>query len=137
MKFYRLISFTFAMIFAIVGLIFLFFPDTPLIFFNNISQYIGMMESPVCGANFYLILAAAYMYVVTLIASMMFKHPGVSAFPLILANGKLASSILSLYLFMNDAPYLIYLTNCVVDGSIGLIALYFYFRVRKSEGSKV
>lgn len=130
MNYYRIFSLFLMIIFALVGIIFLFLTDDVLRFFNTISGYLGMKPSPVHGQGFYLILAVGYMYLVTLLAYRMYKQPENSFFPLLLAHGKLFSSILSFGLFIFHQPYLIYLTNLIVDGLIGIIALYFYQKVK-------
>lgn len=124
MRLYKLFSISTAAIFAVVGLIFLFFPDSALIFFNSISIYFGLPNSPVKGAGFYLTLAAAYMYLVTWLAYLMYRYPEQKIYPFLLAQGKLASSVISIYLFIVHQPYLIYFANFVIDGGIGLAALY-------------
>ncbi len=133
MKFYRLFSLIAAIIFAVVGLVFLFIPCQVLGFFNYVANYLGMPPSPVQGVNFYLILAVAYMYMVTLLAYLMYRHPRAKSYPFLLAHAKLASSALSLYLFLIYQPYLIYIANCVIDGGIGLMALYFLHHLNELE----
>lgn len=132
MKYYCKISVAMAVVFAITGLLFLVVPDGILSFFNSISREIGMKEAPLNGKGFYLILAAGYMYLVTLLAFLMYRYPENKYFPLLLANGKLASSCLSLYMFISHQPYLIYLVNFTVDGMIGSVVLIFYFHLRKN-----
>lgn len=124
MRLYKLFSLTAATIFALLGLIFLFFPDSVLIFFNSISGYFGLPQATLQGTGFYLILASAYMYLVTLLAYLMYRYPEQNIYPFLLAQGKLASSIISIYLFLMHQPYLIYLANFVIDGFIGIAALY-------------
>ena len=133
MKYYRLISLCLAVIFGLVGLIFLLYSGGVLIFFNNMALNLGMEQSPVQGVDFYLILAAGYMYLVSLLAYLMVKHPDNRYFPLLLTNAKLASSSLSLGFFILHQPYLIYLTNCLVDGAIGILILVFYLKIKKQH----
>jgi hypothetical protein len=133
MKYYRTISLLMAVIFAVVGLIFLFFADGVLEFFNALAALAGMKLSPLRGVDFYLILASGYMYLVTLLACLMFRHPTNAVFPLLLAQAKLASSVLSFGFFILQQPYLIYLTNGIVDGLIGLVVLYFYLQIKKRQ----
>ena len=133
MKYYRTISLLMAVIFVVVGLCFLFLPNNVLEFFNSIAAFSGMKLSPVQGLNFYLILAVGYMYLVSLLAWLMFKHPENFYFPLLLTNAKLASSLLSLSFFIFHQPCLIYLINCLVDGLIGLLVLYFYLQLTKRK----
>jgi hypothetical protein len=123
MKNYRNFSLLLTALFAATGLLFLFAPDRALTFFNGLSPSLGMPESPLTGFNFYLILAAGYMYLATLLAYFMSRHPANRYFPQLLANAKIASSLLSLTLFLLQAHYLIYLANFVVDGGIGATVL--------------
>lgn len=132
MRLYRLFGLTAAAIFAAVGLIFLFSPDSALIFFNSISGYLGLPQAAVQGTGFYLILASAYMYLVALLAYLMYRYPEQRIYPFLLAQGKLASSIISIYLFLAHQRYLIYLANFVIDGFIGIAAIYL-MKMRKTE----
>ena len=130
MMWYRPISLVLAVIFAVTGLLFLCIPDRVVSLFNNLSPALGMVKSPVTGFTFYLILAVGYMYMVTVLAFLMFRNPGNRYFPMLLAQAKLASSLLSLGLFAFQAHYLIYLTNFIVDGLIGSVVIIFYFKMR-------
>ncbi len=73
------------------------------------------------------------MYLVTLLAGLMFRKPGNPLLPLLLAQAKLASSIFSLVFFFGRAPYLICLANAVVDGLIGALVLSLYFLQKKTR----
>jgi len=132
-RLYKVFSFTVAAIFAVVGLIFLFFPDWALIFFNSISGYLRLPQAPLQGTGFYLILASAYMYLVTLLAYLMYRHPEQKIYPFLLVQGKLASSVISIYLFFMHQHYLIYLANFIIDGFIGIVALYFFLKMKKAK----
>jgi hypothetical protein len=134
MNLYRPISFILMAVFAATGLIFLFIPEQVITLFNNISSNLKMSESPVTGLNFYLILAVGYIYIVTLLAFLMFRHPENKYFPQILTHAKIASSVLSLALFIFHAHYLIYITNCFIDGFIGGVVIWMY--VKKGRASK-
>lgn len=133
MKYYKILSAAFCVIFFTVGLTFLLLPGKVLIFFNTLSQLVGMRPSPVEAIDIYLALAVAYMYMVGLIAFLMYRNPKNHHYPLLLANGKIASSILSLLLFAVLQPYLIFLVNFVVDGLIGVTAWVFYSKLKRSE----
>ncbi|WP_148132717.1 hypothetical protein [Candidatus Formimonas warabiya] len=132
MRLYKLFSLSAAALFALVGLVFLFFPDAALIFFNRFSVYFGLPRAPLPGTGFYLILASAYMYLVALLAILMYRYPEQNIYPFLLAQGKLASSVISIYLFLMHQPYLIYFVNFVVDGLIGIAALYL-MKMKKTE----
>lgn len=127
---YQTISICLAVVFAVVGLIFLLMPAGTLRFFNDLSAPLGLQPSPVEGISFYLILAVGYMYLVALLAWFMARHPENRFFPLLLVNAKLASSVLSLVFFLGFHRSLIYLTNGVVDGLIGL-GVWFLCRTRR------
>lgn len=131
MKYYRPFSLFMFIIFVLVGFTFLFLADGVLGFFNSIAFSMGMKQSPAQGVDFYLILTSGYMYLVSLLAYMMVKHPDNPFFPLLLTHAKLFSSILSLGFFILHQPYPIYIINCLVDGPIGLMALYFYLQIKK------
>jgi hypothetical protein len=132
MKLYRLFGLLCSVIFVIVGLIFLLMPDRVLMFFNTLPRPWGLVPTPEVGVNFYIALAVAYMYLATVLAFLMFRFPDNSWFPLLLANGKLASSVLSLYVFVAHLPSLILVANCVVDGLIGVAALFFYRKIKNA-----
>ena len=90
------------------------------------------MEELVSGENkFYVILAVAYMYLVTMLAALMHIHPEQTVYPLLLVNGKAASATLSLLFFFLDKPLLIYLTNGIVDGLIGVFVIVMYRSIRR------
>jgi len=122
---YRGISLLLSVVFAGVGVVFLLFPDGVLSLFNALSRSVGMTESPLHGTGFYQILAVGYMYIVSLLAYLMYRHPENRDFPWLLINAKGASVVISLYIYIAAGPYLIYIANAAVDGSIaaGLIAL--------------
>jgi hypothetical protein len=130
---YKLVSLLMGFTFSVVGLIFLFYSDEVLLFFNTISYSIGKM-SPVNGVGFYLVLAVGYMYLVALLAFLMYFHPENIYFPFLLMNGKFSSSILSFYFFVFHGQYLIFITNGIVDGLIGLMVFIFYRKMKKLPG---
>lgn len=121
--FYRFASLLMAICFGMVGLAFFAAPEPILKWFNHLSAPLGLAPAPVQAGSFFPVLALAYMVLVTLLAVMMFRRPGNPLFPMLLAQGKLASSFLSLVFFFGRAPYLICLANAVVDGGIGALAL--------------
>lgn len=131
MTFYRLSALFMMIAFIIVGLLFFLMPDGVLSFFNAISGQLGMEKILLQGKSFFLILATAYMYIVSLLAFFMFKYPDHQLPPLLLVNAKLASSLLSFGMFFGHQPYLIYLVNGLVDGAIGVFVLFLYLRMRK------
>ncbi|HQT92489.1 MAG TPA: hypothetical protein PL001_10740 [Candidatus Kryptobacter bacterium] len=133
MKSYRAISLSLSAIFALVGILFVAAPDAVIGFFNALSSPLGMAQSPPAGFNFYLILAGGYMYVVAVLAFMMYRFPKNIYFPLLLAHAKLASSVLSLGMFLFQSGYLIYITNLIVDWLIGSLATAFYMKMRRTR----
>jgi hypothetical protein len=122
-----------AAIFALVGGVFLILPRETLSFFNALSRRLGMIEGP-ADRSFFGVLAAAYMFVVTVLAWRMYKAPREKIYPLLLGQAKVASSLLSFLMFAVHAPWLIYLVNGIVDGAIGIVVLALYFRARAEAG---
>ena len=131
-RLYKSVSVFLAVVFAVVGVIFLFVPDGVLSLFNNLSDLLGMQTAPLQGGGFYLILAVAYMYLVTLLAMLMFRLPENRVYPFILINAKAASSVLSLLLFIFFHPYLVFLANCVVDGAIAAVVAILNLRMKRA-----
>lgn len=131
LRLYRIISLMLSIIFLAVGFLFLLIPEKVLSFFNTVSGYIGFSTSPVDSIDFYLVLAVAYMYLAALLAFLMWRHPENHHFPLLLAHGKIASSLLSILLFAVRWPYLIFLANFAVDGLIGIVALIFSSKIKR------
>jgi hypothetical protein len=131
MKLYKPVSLSLCIVFALVGLLFLSIPDRVLAFFNALSSSWGMPLMPVEGLGFYPLLAVGYMYLVTVLAFLMYRHPEDRRFPLLLIHAKLATAILSLALFLAAGWYLIYITNFVLDGCIAMMVLAFTLHRKK------
>ncbi|HEY9167029.1 MAG TPA: hypothetical protein VIS48_12805 [Candidatus Kryptonia bacterium] len=130
MKLYKLFGIILAIVFAIVGLLFAFVPDGVISIFNFFSPPLGLPQAPLVDHNFFLILCVGYMYLVSVVAFMMFRQPANSTLPLLLAHAKSASSVISILFFILHAHYLIYIVNFVIDGSIGMIAVILYLKLR-------
>jgi hypothetical protein len=126
---YKALSLGLALVFAAVGVIFLVLPRETLGFFNGISRHWGMIEGP-AERSFFGVLAAAYMYVVTVLAWLMYRFPREKAYPMLLANAKFASSALSFLLFAVHVPWLIYLVNGILDAGLGFVALLMAARAK-------
>jgi hypothetical protein len=129
-SFYRSVSLTLALIFAAVGLLFLLQPDAVFQFMNGLGHGFDLTEAPLPGAGFYPGLAVGYMYVVTILAWMMFRSPSIRVLPLLLAHAKGASSLVSFGLFVFHQHAFIYLANGLVDLLLGALAFGLY-RIRK------
>jgi hypothetical protein len=129
---YRSVSLSLSILFAVVGLVFLLAPEAVQLLFNSVSRHSGMQEAPLQDLGFFLILAVGYMYLVALLAYLMFLHPENRYFPWILIHGKTASSVLSFWLFILHGAYLIYLTNGIVDGAIAAGVLMLSRKARKT-----
>jgi len=130
MKYYRPLSLASAVIFGVVGLLFLLIPGDVLAFFNRISKAWGLKPSAVEVPGLYLALAVGYMYLVALLAMLMYRHPAKWIFPFLLAQAKGASSLLSLAMFIFREPAFILLANFVVDALIAVAAFVFYGKIK-------
>ena len=129
---YRSVSLLLCVSFALVGLLFLFNPGGVIRFFNGLSAASGMEEPPAGGMGFYLVLAVGYMYLVAVLAYLMYRHPLNRFFPLLLINGKLFTALLSVCLFFAYGQHLIYIANAVVDGLIAFVLILMYLKLRKA-----
>ena len=85
----------------------------------------------------YLALALGYMYLVTLLAWQMARHPEVRVFPWLLVQAKAASAVVCLGLFALQEQYLLYLANFVVDGAIALFVWWLCLRAARSEAPEI
>jgi hypothetical protein len=129
---YRLASLGMAVAFAFVGLAFLAAPGAVTGAFDALSVRVGMAPSGE-AVGFYLILAVAYMYLVTLLAGWMYLRPENPVLPVLLVNAKAASALLSFCFFALREPALIYLVNGVVDGLIALGVWLLYRGMQPSQ----
>jgi len=133
MKAYKVFSLILAVVFAIVGIAFILIPDRVIVLFNELSSSFGMATVPVVGYNFYLTLAVGYMYLVTILAALMYRYPKNTVYPLLLFHGKIASAALSILIFFLHKPFLLYLGNGIVDGGIGIVVLIIYLRKKRVD----
>jgi hypothetical protein len=117
----RMTGYSLAGTFAIVGILFLAIPDKVLAAFNWLAGGLGWPASTTDGYTLYLALAAGYMYVVTLLAWRMARHPEDRTWPALLVHAKAASAVICLGLFALQEQYLLYLANFIVDGAIALL----------------
>jgi hypothetical protein len=122
---YRTIALALAVVFALVGVVFLAAPGAVLDLFEWVGATTGRPGMPAADvqSGLFRVLAVAYMYVVAWLAWMMFRRPGEPTWPTLLAHAKFASAAVSLLLFVAHAPYLAYLANGTVDGVLGTLAL--------------
>lgn len=123
----RIVAYGMTAVFAAVGVVFLAAPGGVIAFFNILSGPLGMRPAPVFGASLYSALAVAYMSLVTTFAWNMARRPKEDVFSRLLVQAKLASALASLGLFAICGPYLIFLANGIIDGSIAAV-VYFWFR---------
>ena len=121
-------------VFAAVGVLFLFWPASVAQFFNTLARNWGLPQSPIPSPSLYTALAAAYMYVVTLLALGMYCRPEVRAYSLLLIQAKSASAVLSIILCFTGVVQIILIINAIVDGAIALGVAHIEFRGRKREG---
>jgi hypothetical protein len=114
--------------FALVGVVFLVIPGGVLGAFNWAARPLGLPQSPTAAFTLYLALAVAYMYVVTVLAWQIARHPDVRAYPWVLVQAKAASALVCLALFAVQEQYLIYLANFAVDGAIAVCVWWIALR---------
>lgn len=122
--------------FAVVGVIFVAIPSSVLAAFNWLAERIGWPASTTQAHTLYLALAIGYMYLVTLLAWQMARHPEIRAFPWLLVHAKAASAVVCLGLFALQEQYLLYLANLVVDGAIALFVWWLCLRSAPGEAAR-
>ncbi len=125
MLLYRATGLVFAVAFAVVGLLFLLAPGVVQAAVGQAGQAVGLPGLPDgdVQSGLFRALAVAYMYVVTLLAWMMFRRPAEPLWPGLLAQAKLASAAVSFLLLVFHGRYFAYAANGVIDGAIGVVAL--------------
>lgn len=124
MRLYRAIALVLAVSFAVTGVVFLVAPGEVGALLDRLGIAVGsVLPAADLESGLFRALAVAYMYLVTLLAWMMFTRPAEPLWPTLLAHAKLASAAISLVLFVSHRPYVVYLVNGLVDGLLGATAL--------------
>jgi hypothetical protein len=114
--------------FAVVGFLFIAFPDGVLDMISDLGDEIGSFtRAPETVEQFWLALGFAYMVVITGIC-LVVQADVVRYRPilLVLAAGKTASSLGALGFYLFDRDVFIYLLNFLVDGFLALAALWLW-----------
>lgn len=111
--------------FALVGAIFLLFPNGTVRTINATGAIFGVFSpAPQSDLRFWLSLAVSYMALVTVLAWLIQQDPRRYRHLMpILAIGKSSSSITCLWFFLFSSPTFLYLLNFLVDGSITIVVL--------------
>lgn len=122
---YRWTLRAFALSFAVVGSLFVAAPNATIAFLNRVGSEIGdFAPAPASDLRLWLVLAASYMLLVTLLAWMAQRDLRRNrSLLLLLAAGKGCSSLLALGFYVFDSEAFAYLLNFLVDGSITLAVL--------------
>jgi hypothetical protein len=123
-----------AVTFAVVGVLFLVIPADVLAAFNWLGRQLGWPETTTEPYTLYLALALAYMYVVTVLALQMARHPAERIYPWVLVQAKAASALICIGLFALQAHYVIYLANFLVDCAIAAFVWWLCLRGEAVEG---
>ena len=133
MRLYRTVALTLALTFLAVGITFLAAPHAVQALFDWIAHRIALPALPAGNVEtgLFRALAVAYMYIVSLLAWMMFRRPAEVVWPTLLAHAKLASAALSFLLMAALGSNLLFAANGVVDGVIGLVALLLRGQARR------
>ena len=114
--------------FAVVGILFIAFPDGVLDLISDLGDEIGdFTRAPETEEKFWLALAFAYMVVIAGICAVA-QADVVRYRPLllVLAAGKTASSLAALGFYVFDTDVFIYLLNFLVDGFLAIEALWLW-----------
>jgi hypothetical protein len=114
--------------FAVVGFLFIAFPDGVLDVISDLGDEIGdFTRAPETEEKFWLALGFAYMVVIAGICAVA-QADVVRYRPLllVLAAGKTASSLAALGFYLFDSDVFIYLLNFIVDGFLAVTALWLW-----------
>jgi hypothetical protein len=130
----RILGYALAAVFAAVGGLFLILPRGIVAFFNSLSALLGMAPAPESGVSFFSALAAAYMVMITILAWNLGRRPWDVFSSRLLVQAKLASSLVSLILFLLAAPFLILLANGIVDAFLAALVFFAFRNVPTNEG---
>jgi hypothetical protein len=127
----RTIAFIFralAITFAVVGVLFLVFPDGTVRVINATGTLFRIFPpAPPSELRFWLSLGVSYMALVTILAALIQKDPiRYQHLMPVLAAGKFCSSFTCLLFFIFSSPTFLYLLNFLVDGSITVLVLGCY-----------
>jgi hypothetical protein len=117
-----------ALTFAAVGVLFIAAPDGTLDVISDIGDEVGSFTpAPETTEQFWLALGFAYMVVIAGICAVA-QADVVRYRPLllVLAAGKVASSLGALGFYLFDEDVFIYLLNFLVDGFLALTALWLW-----------
>jgi hypothetical protein len=120
----RIVLLGHAVAFAVVGSLFLIFPDGTVAFINAVGRPLGFPDAPASALRFWWTLGLGYMVMVTLLAVLAARAPRARAHLLpILAAGKGTSSFLCFASFVGGTHAFLYLLNGLVDGTIAVVVL--------------
>ncbi|MSO40439.1 MAG: hypothetical protein EXQ70_00805 [Solirubrobacterales bacterium] len=114
--------------FAVVGILFIAFPDGVGDVISDVGDWFGNFpRAPETQEMLWLALAFAYMVVITGICLVAQSDP-VRHRPmlLVLAAGKAASSLASLAFFVFDEDVFLYLLNFLIDGYLVFASLFLW-----------
>lgn len=117
-----------AVTFAVVGLLFIAFPDGVLDVISDLGDEIGdFTRAPDTVEKFWLALGFAYMVVIAAIC-VVAQADVVRYRPLllVLAAGKTASSLSALGFYLFDQDVFIYLLNFLVDGYLAGLSVWLW-----------
>jgi hypothetical protein len=117
-----------AVMFAVVGILFIAVPSGVLDVISDLGNWIGSFpRAPHTQEDLWLALAFAYMVVITGIC-LVAQADVVRYRPLllVLAAGKTASSLGSLAFYLIDEHVFIYLLNFLVDGFLAVLSLWLW-----------
>ncbi len=114
--------------FALVGFLFIAFPDGVLDVISDLGDEIGdFTRAPETEEKLWLALGFAYMVVITGICLVVQADvPRYRPLLLVLAAGKAASSLAALGFYLFDSDVFIYLLNFLVDGFLVFAALWLW-----------
>ena len=124
-----------AVSFAVVGILFIAVPDGVLDAISDLGDELGGFSRAPHGTE-QLWLALGFSYMVVIAGICLVAQADVVRYRpllLLLAAGKVASSLASLGFYLFDEDVFAYLLNFLVDGSLALVALWLWSLVGRID----
>jgi len=123
----RFLYLTYAILFFISGLVFLFVPNLVIQSINELSNFQTFFTKiEISQHRFWVVLTFSMMMMVTYAAYMAYAYPNNKAYKQVLLLSKFVSSALFFVLLFVEQPAFAYLLGFLVDGSIFLSLILCY-----------
>lgn len=119
----------FALLYAVAGLTFFFFPEEVFYLFNIAPRLLRFVEeTPVPADHFWVVLSTSMMAMLVATSFLASVYPFVRGYAWIHLISKICSTAGFLYQFIHHQKYFAYFLGVLTDGPIALIVLFLALR---------